>query len=380
MRPSVRTAAVLALARLAVACSDATESDPKPDGGQWDAAGDAGGGPSEDSGDSDTGSLPDADPPDAAASVTVPFKIASYPDDGGKLFLVSISVNGSPPIDVLLDTGSNGLLVFEEALQGTAVTVGAAALDAEFGNGEKMVGHVATSLVSFGDVATAEPIDFHLVESFECASWNPSCDFAGGSAAMLTDVGIHGILGTSARRGQPSNVYSPFAQLAPPLRDGYVIHTGGFDATAGEIRFGNAFDDVAGFATIALPSGGAHPNGLPAWGDDRIQACFKVNGAAVAPPCTDVVFDTGSSADIIYAPNLPPDALDFDVLAPGVEFEATVQPVFEMKYTVGQPQTASVDLVIIDTAVPFAILGAGAYLRNDILMDQAGGKIGFKPL
>jgi len=372
------TALVACLASLGLSCSDSSETAATVDASGEDAGAEADAAEDALELDAETGS--EVGLPDASVPAVAPLKLADYPDGGGKYLLMTISVNGSPPIDVLLDTGSNGLRVFAEALEGTEVEVGTEALDVEFGNGEKLAGHIATSSVSFGDIATPEPIAYHLVESFECASWNPNCEFADGSGALLTDAGIHGILGVSTRAGQPASVYSPFAQLDPELRAGYVVHTGGWDANVGEVRFGVSDDDMAGFATIDLLPGGSFPSGEPAWADDRVEACFVVNGKDVEPPCTEMVFDTGSSADVIYAPNLPPAEVDYGALAPGVTFEASAAGAFETNFKVGSPQTASLDLVFVDTTMPFAILGIGAFLRNDVWIDQAGGKIGFKLL
>ena len=315
-----------------------------------------------------------------ATPTTATFEIAAYPDGAGLFALVPISVNGSPIFGVLLDTGSDGLRVFADALQGTQVDVSSTAVDVEFGYGNSMAGHLATGEVSFGGVETAGPVAFHLIESFECAPSYPGCDFAGGEAAILTDAGIHGILGVSTRAGLPEEIYSPFAQLGEPRSNGFVVRTGGFDSASGEIAFGLAAADVAGFAEVSLVAMGSQVNGVPAWRDDAVQTCFTVAGTSVDPPCTDTVFDTGASVDVIYAPNLPIEQVLDGALAPGVSFEARVDPALDLAFTVGAVPEPSVDLVFVDDAVPFALLGMGVFFRNDVLFDLAHGTIGFRPL
>jgi hypothetical protein len=311
---------------------------------------------------------------------TVAFDVAEYPGGDGMFLRVPVSINGSPPVGVLLDTGSDGLRVFADALGGTSVDVSATPVSVEFGFGDRMVGHLATGQVSYGKVGSSAPIAFHLVESFECAPSNPSCNFSGGDAKYLTDAGIHGILGVSARTGMLAEIYSPFAQLDAPLSNGFVIRTGGFGAPSGEIAFGLSEPDIGEFQQIALASDGSQPNAVPAWRDDAIETCFTVAGVAVDPPCTDAAFDTGASVDSIYAPNLPPEQVVDGALAPNLTFEAKADPALDLAFTIGAVPTPSVDLVFIDDTEPFALLGVGTFFRYDVLLDLANGKLGFRPL
>ena len=311
-------------------------------------------------------------------TATVAVNVADYPDGSGKVLLVPISVNGSATIDVLLDTGSDGLRVFRDALQGTSVDITTTPVDVEFGFGERMVGHLATAEVSFGSATTSGPVAFHLVESFECTPAVPDCGFATGEPSFLTDAGVDGILGVSTRTGEVAELYSPFAQLDDPLSTGFVIRTGGFESGAGEIEFGLAPSAVSGFERIDLAPMGVHPNAVPAWRDDSVETCFAVNGVAVVPPCTDSVFDTGSSTEVIHAPNLPPGTVQDGSLAPGVSFRARVDPVFDLELVVGATPTPSVDFVLIDDVEPFALLGVGVFLRFDVLYDLEAGKLGFR--
>jgi hypothetical protein len=308
------------------------------------------------------------------------FRLTSYPDGAGDLALVPISVNGSPSFGVLLDTGSDGLRVFRDALQGTTIEVSDAAVSVEFGYGNQMAGHLATAEVAFGEVKTPEPIALHLVDSFQCAPDVPACDFAGGEATVLTDAGVYGILGVSTRAGFPAVIYSPFAQLGERRSRGFIIRTGGFGSAAGEVLFGLAEEAVAGFATVSLSAMGTHPNGLPAWRDDAVQTCFSVDDAAVVPRCSETVFDTGSSVDVIYAPSLPSSQVSAGALAPGVEFRAQVEPALDMSFTVGATPSPSFDLVFVDDTIPFALLGMGVFYRHDVLFDLHAGALGFRPL
>ena len=352
------TSGMLLLAA-AFGCSDSTEPDSSPT----------------ESSESET--EPEIEPNPSEPSRSVPLEVVSYADGAGEFLRVQISVNGSAPFGVLLDTGSDGLRVFANALGDTAISVSEESMVAQFGFGNRMVGHQAEATIAFGELATDEPIAIHLVESFECAPDAPNCDFADGAPAFLVDSGIQGILGVSSRRGYPANVYSPFAQLAPELREAFIINTGGFDQANGTLVFAPTAAERAAFALIPLKSQGAQPNGLPAWADDQVEACFTIGGVPVEPACTEVVFDSGASVDIVYAPNLDPALVQQGVVAPGVSFQAAAKDALDLSFTVGDFPTPGVDLVFIDDTIPFGILGIGTFFRNRVLYDQRNGVLGF---
>ena len=320
-------------------------------------------------GKADAPSGSDASDAAQSGSQMIPLTIASYAGDNGKMFLLPVSVNGRPAVDVLVDTGSVGLRLFAQDLVGANVNVTSEACSAEFGNGDTLVGRVATAMLDFGGVAAPAPIAFQFVESFRCASGSTDCDLASGTAAYYTQSGIHGILGIGLRPGDPAALYNPLAQLG---YDRFAIVGGTFTATTASIELEG---DVTSFTTRQLPSAGMLPNHMAAWADDGATACFHLAGAAVNPPCTDVIFDTGSNLDVIYAPHLPASQLDSGMLASGLAFEAS-SPAFNIAFTTGT--TPSRDLVLVDTTEAFALLGIGAFLRDDISYDLMRGEIGFR--
>lgn len=363
-RPEV---ALLLLVSLLLGCTSGSSGESSASASSTTGAGGAGGG-----GDGGAGGGVSTD------ATTVPVTIASYPDGAGDLMIVSISVNGSAPFGVLVDTGSDGLRVFESAIEGATVEATSKSLSVEFGYGNRMLGHLAHAEVAFGEVSTPGPIAIHLVEAFECAPDVPTCDFAKGDASVLTKAGVFGILGTSLRRGFDADIYSPFAQLDATRSRGFIVRSGGFGSTKGELDFALEPAEVASFKTVALAPMGSHPNGRAAWRDDAVETCFHVDDVPVEPACTETVFDTGASVDVIYAPKLPSSALADGVLAPGVSLRVIAEPGLDMTFTVGATPTPSVDLVFVDDTIPFALLGMGVFYRNDVLFDSSSGAIGFR--
>lgn len=324
-----------------------------------------------------TPSIDAAPAPDSApATASVPVTIAAYPGGGGKFLRVAITVNGSSPIDLLLDTGSSGLHIFKAALGHTTVTTTSETITTQFG-GEIFFGRKASGTVSIGSVAAPSPVVFDLVESIGCVPGNPYCDPA-SVGKYFTDSGIYGIMGIGLRN-DPSGIYSPLAQLGAPLSDGYTLRTGGFASQAGELVLGAK--ELPGVTPIALQQIGTLPGGLAAWADDDIQVCYKVDGVATTPPCSAAVLDTGSNLDVLYAKNLPASAVTYDgLLASGVSFEASHAPAFQLKFTVGTPITWSLDGVLVQQDEAFTILGIEVFFRHDVAFDLVNGRIGLLPL
>jgi hypothetical protein len=345
----------LLLAGLA-ACGPAMHADmPVSDAG---AASDAGSAP-------DAGVAPDAGAAPDAGPASVPMKIASYSGGQGKYLAVSISVNGSAPFDVLLDTGSTGLRVIQSALNGTTVTTSTQPLSVDFG-GNVMNGHKASATVTLGAQAKTAAIDFHLVESFACDAQTPDCDVKTAGASYWESQGIHGILGVGLRP-DPDGLPSPLAALASRFT---------LDTVAGAIVLG--VDEAAGGAKLQLKRLDT------GWADDQLMLCFKVGGVATSPPCTQTVLDTGSNVDLLYATNVPAASMTSDgELAPNVSFEATeMTSGFEFGFTVGSPPTPSFDDVWVDATSgdAFSLLGIEVFLRHRVSFDLTAGTISLKKL
>ena len=318
---------------------------------------------------------------DAAVDAAIPtasFAIADYSGGNGKFLLLPISIDNGPLVNVLLDTGSSGLRIFASALTGQSVITDSPVTSIQFGGGDVFTGPTANAVVSIGGVATPDPIAFQLVNSVSCVSTKPACGSASGMPTSYTDNGIFGILGASLRADTPAAIYSPFAQLAKPLGDGFVISAGTFGATQGELAFGPVPSTDAGFVYLQLATDTRRSVGAPAW-KDTPQICFKIDGAATDPPCGAANFDTGGNLALVYQTALPSTKVDSSgFLLPGVTFEAYKSP-FDFQLTIGDPPTTSLDTVRIQTtSVGYVNLSIEPFFRFDVAYDIAQGRIGFR--
>ena len=313
-------------------------------------------------------------PPDTQADAgtptvhSAPVSWEQYPDGAGPFLRVPLSLNGGPPLQVLLDTGSEGLRVFSRALGGTQVERTPQPLSVTFGAGDQMDGVLARATVQVGEAATPTPIAFHLVESFTCADGTSACD-------VFAQSGLHGILGVSTRPGIAPDLYSPFAQLSGDDSAGFVLHVGD---PVGRLDFGPAATAQEGFSRVKLQLAGLQPNGHLAFRDDALNVCFRVNGTPTSPACMETVFDTGASPDIVYAPGLPAGTVGDGILLPGTVLEVSLPEHWTRTLTVGEQPEPGKDLVIVDTSTPFSILGLGWYRRFDVLYDLRAGELGFR--
>ena len=324
--------------------------------------------------------------PEAAAShvevVRLPLRVSAYNDGSGKLLRLSISIDDGALFDVLVDTGSDGLRVFGNLLppqmRPTQLDLLGTRTQVRFGAGAEMSGPLIRSRIHFGEVMESDdPITLHWIEEMGCSDDFVDCELSSGAAPFFTEIGIYGILGVSTRRGMVPELFSPLAQLPKPHSDGHLIHVDA-NGDAGFILLGDPAawlgngDDVS---VIALLSDNAHPNDAAAWKDDMIEGCFFVNENALDPPCTELVLDSGSSADVIYTRTPQADFISDGILAPGVDFRTEIagNPIY--RFTVGDFPMPSEDLVFVDSFEPFAILGIGVFLENDVGMRLQEGQL-----
>ena len=286
----------------------------------------------------------------------IPLEVAAYPDGSGRMLRATVVVNGSAPIPVLVDTHSVGLRVFAADLADVTVETTPETTLLDLGGNDRLAGHVARATVQLGAVQLPGPLAFAVIDQIDCTT---DC-----TAALLA-AGIHGFLGIGMRAGSPPSLYSPLAQLTGFST--YAIHTGGFESLTGAIELGAV---PANYTTHDLTPIDTLPDGLPAWDDDGLDACYTVGGSPIDPPCTPTAIASAARLDTIYAPGLPAGALP-----DGTAFAATIGS-FATDFTAGT--TPSQDVVRVDPTTPHATLGVEMFLRYDVFYDLGTGAIGFR--
>ncbi len=317
-----------------------------------------------------------------AGAASVPITVVTVDDAGTQRLAVPVSINGSPPFLVALDTGAVGLAVFESSLGGTPVSQTTTPLSTTFGGDAQQSltwsGVEAEGVVQIGSAATPRPIAFQLVKSALCPSFASGC----GANAASND-GLGGNLGVSLRAQGYStpDVFSPIAQLAPPLSDGFTVRLGGLDASAGGTLGLGLPTDASSFSTLSLAPDErcSLANGLPAW-QDSVELCYVLNGAPLVPRCSSTYIDTGDEEALVWVEDVPTTASPGDTglqLAPGQAVEVTAGATLDLRFTSGASSPERVGFYTGGSAV--SALGRPLFARYDVEFDIRHGWIGFGP-
>lgn len=227
--------------------------------------------------------------------------------DGRFLPIIEVSVNGSDPIRMLLDTGSNIVVTFPGAIVNptTPVTNMGIAHEAKY-TGTSATGTIALATVGVGGVATPQPIAF-----LDATSCTPDC------LGTSIGAGLGGIFGIAQEEivVQTHHLYSALAQLGGDLAKGYTVR---LTDTGGTLELGTPnFPN-----SVTLPqsaTGGSYPNGFAQYAK-RVPACFVVEAAEA---CLGTTIDSGELTSSLMGAQFLPWAAPVDppVTIPGVDIE-----------------------------------------------------------
>ncbi len=220
-----------------------------------------------------------------AANPTVPLELATAPD-GRFLPVIRVSINGSPELRMLADTGSNILVTFPGALDGVTTPVNdtGVAHTANY-TGTQAVGTIAGATVtvetSGGPVSTVDPVWF--VDATGCV---PQC------LGDAIDAHLDGIFGLSQGRltiaaGLDSfDLFSPLAQLPGSDGEGYTVR---LTETGGQLELGRPAEGSGDVVLQQTVAAGTYPTGLPIF-EKRVPLCFQVGTVG---SCLGTTVDSG---------------------------------------------------------------------------------------
>lgn len=225
----------------------------------------------------------------AAASpgfFAIPVTPSVRPVSGDPTLIVQITVGGSDPIPVQVDTGSTGLHVFSSALRHAhGIEYNGQPFTETYGDDTQFIGKVARAPITVGGVASKAPVEFDYVTHVGCAHSSTSCSGADGPDTYYQDEGVQGVMGVSMSH---SSTYSPLTQLVPGVPDTYTISLTSSDPS---IIF-NSTPTTGSTFSIPASSTPTQANGANAWNDQQINACWAYG--ASTPSCVPTVFDTGA--------------------------------------------------------------------------------------
>ncbi|ARJ04745.1 hypothetical protein GCM10010988_36800 [Cnuibacter physcomitrellae] len=214
-------------------------------------------------------------------------------ETGSYLPRVEVSINGSAPIPMMIDTGTNFMVVFPGSIvDPTTPVIDTGIAQGINYDGSAASGTIARAQVEVGGVVTT-PGDVAFLDATSCT---PHC--------LGYQDGIGGVIGIGQRLsdkhdgGDPANaLYSPLAQLTPELSAGFTVD---FMSADPVIRLGAPADAGETDTVLYREQDGDlfYPNGQPVYFEPEV--CWTiVYGSDSASACNDTVFDTGQSGGMI---------------------------------------------------------------------------------
>lgn len=227
---------------------------------------------------------------DQPAVVELPVRLAEL--QGSPRVTATVSVGGTE-LEVLVDTGSAGLLLDGDAVGGLAADGPTTSLDVAAGT---LTVASASAPVGLGSITT-DPIAVGVIQGMVCGS-GESCDRATAVSELLS--GTEGILGIGlSDDDSTATVVNPLLQLPDPYGVGYELDLTG-DSTV--LRIGSV---SVGSDSVTVPfeplAPATFPDGTPAYSKDA-TLCWTI-GASQGCGLTDM--DSGSPVTALAS-----DALD----------------------------------------------------------------------
>ncbi|WP_382304361.1 fibronectin type III domain-containing protein [Herbiconiux sp. UC225_62] len=221
-------------------------------------------------------------------------------ETGSYLPRVEVSINGSDPIPMMIDTGTNFMVVFPDAIVNPTEPVFdtgiAQGIDYD---GSSASGTIARAQVEVGGVVTT-PGDVAFLDATSCT---PHClgyqDDIGGV------IGIGQRLADAHNEGDPKNdLFSPLAQLGEELSVGFTVD---FTADDPVIRLGKPVDAGETDTVLQRTQDGDrfYPTGQPVFDEPEVCWTIEYQGDH-AKACNDTVFDTGQSTGMIRGDQFKP--------------------------------------------------------------------------
>ncbi len=311
-------------------------------------------------------------PASAEASPTAMVPLLPTPGRSGFANFVAVTAGGGSGGTVLLDTGSTGLRIRQEAL-GPDVRLTTIPLTYSYTSGNVLNGVLGYAVVAFPSaapaLATPRPIAIHVVQSITCKPDVPRCP-----GWRASEVGVMGVAYS------PVAVFNPLAQLGGALGNGFIVVANDYadPAVTPHLEVGLTAQNSAGFAFAPFePRDGQQPAGLKAWNTKSIPTCFAVNGGA--PGCFATVFDTGAGSGSFQTPGLAPALLHTRVPR-GAQVTTSVDGVMRLTVTAGRrPWVNQYRYEPPHGSVKGFNAGGLVFRHYRVLFDGETGRIGFSP-
>lgn len=238
-----------------------------------------------------------ATPALAAPGDAFDLPVEAFPDGSGWILTTWITINGSDPIRVALDTGTSELLLNPDAVRNpvTAPTVPQPSVpftmlyDGTGAHGEVAQGTLSVVDRSTGAVVASTPDEVNYVSGLSCIEPG-GCPHWGGVIDGVWGIGPQVAI-AGREQGTPYPVYSPITQFGEPASSGLTID---YTSDVPLVRVGPVAaapgDVLVQRGTVGEPK----PNGQPQWADPEL--CWTISsGMNVGAGCLVSRIDSGQA-------------------------------------------------------------------------------------
>jgi PE-PGRS family protein with aspartyl peptidase-like domain/uncharacterized protein DUF3443 len=307
--------------------------------------------------------------------LTVPVTVAFGPGTAaGARPMVSVRVGASRAVRVLLDTGSVGLRLFSDALDGgetaSGMSITSTPSSVTYAGGTTLDGVLASATITVGSQQTTSAVPFALVRSASCTEAKPQCEAAGGLAKLIAGGRLgYGVLGIGTRA--PGSVPNPLLSMPGGLGRSWSLHLhGGSGALV--LAAGIPLPATAA-ATIQLAAQRTS-GGRTFWVDDALPLCLTVGPAQ---GCMPSLLDSGTivmqlaGTGLEQAPTLGGTAQ----VAPGTPVAVAVRGGSRPFWSFLSGRSRSLEMVTVEKGKPIVNTGVQVFFAFTVTYDDAGGTV-----
>jgi hypothetical protein len=312
----------------------------------------------------------------APKRATVPLQVRWF--GPGKLFsahvMIDVRVGNGPKVPVLLDTGSEGLHIYDLGVKlgsGGGVSTTSTPDSVHFADGSIQTGVVARAKLTIGSVRTREAVPFGLIQNIQCDAEHSICPATVGMKYDATH-GEYGVLGIELWQ-EPGGLANPLLALPAPYSHGWSLSLG---QNRGKLVL-NAPTPAHPAANFHLKRDGKDPSGARAWSDRSLKVCWAYSGMRGAA-CEPSLFDSGNTVGAFLfggALSHAPTLSGTDMVEPGT-FIAAWQPGSQQpfwSFTAGQ--RLSRNMVGVSPGKLFATTSNLPFFHRTFTYDAVRGRM-----
>ncbi|MDQ0455630.1 hypothetical protein [Rhizobium paknamense] len=284
---------------------------------------------------------------------------------------------GGVPVEALLDSGSTGLYVLADAVQGQTFEQTGRQMHTGYSNGQRLQGDIAIADLSFADGSVQQKVPIGLIQDINCDPANKRCTLPPEqrkTGDILGKGAFQAIIGVS----MPSaTLKKPIPNPLTRFADSWILDLPRPGHKEGQIILNPSAEEVAGFKRFPAGTG---PN-VGGGRDNPIPGCLTIAHPA-RRYCGPIVLDSGNPVITVITDEpqhrLPPGTPV--TMAFGPDEASQLKAGFTVGRAKGDSTTVLVGPFPYYQQPPTRVLiGVEVYKHFAVLYDEKNAEIGLKP-